>query len=78
MSIQSKIKASIASAIEKAANRFGKTVNFDHPNTRLPIIQSRDSEYRKVSESQVISHTSTALNQFKYVQIGSGTNLELL
>ena len=75
MSIQSRIKASIALSIEKAANRLGKTINFDHPNRRFPTIQTKENNYCEVSKSQVISHSPTSLNQFEYVQIGSGTNL---
>ena len=75
MSIQNKIKISIALSVEKAVNRLGKTINFDHPNRRFPMIQTRENGYHEVSKSQIISHSSTSLNQFKYVQIGSGTNL---
>ena len=75
MSISSRFKAAIASSIQKAANRLGKTINFDHPNTRFPTIQTRENTYYKLRKSQVKSHIPTSLNQFKYVQIGSGTNL---
>lgn len=63
--------------MEKTANKFGKTIVFDHPHYRFPVLKEKEDIDPIKIQGQLINCNDSPLDNFKYVQFGCGTNLTL-